>query len=105
MVLFLNFYAFFSFNSLVDAFAPATALKNSPSEFIDDFHFTVLHDVVLIAVIQHGCLQRNLQLVHQVLLHFVIQIVDTKLLLNLFDARLGWNNDSLVFFYFVVDIA
>ena len=41
---------------------------------------------------------------NQVLLNSVVQVVKTKLFLNFFDTDFSWNNNSLVFFYFVVNI-
>ena len=105
LILFLDLYALFGFNGLVDAFTPPTTFKNSTSELVNNFNFTILNDVVLVAVIQNCGLQCNLQLVHQVLLHFVVQIVDAELLLNLFNTGFGWNHYSLVFFYFVIDVS
>ena len=42
---------------------------------------------------------------NQVLLNSVIQVVKTKLFFNFFDTKFSRNNNSLVFFYFVVNIA
>ena len=60
LIFFLDLDAFFCLNCLVDAFAPATTLEDAACELIDNHYFTILNDVVLIAVIQHGCLQSNL---------------------------------------------
>ena len=53
LILFFNLYALFGFNGLVDTFAPAATFKNSTSEFVNNFNFTVLNDVVLVAVVQN----------------------------------------------------
>ena len=52
----LNGYAFFGFNGLVQAIAPASACHEAASELVhnDDFHafFALLHYIVLVAVVQ-----------------------------------------------------
>ena len=86
----------------MDALAPATTFQNATSELVDDLDFTVLHQIVLVTLIQHRCFQRHLQLVHQIALHLVVQIFDTELLLDFFDAGLGGHDDSFCFFDVVV---
>jgi len=89
----------------VDAFAPATAFEDAAGELVDDLHLALLHDVVLVAVVEHRGLQRDLELVHEVALHFVVEVLDAELLLHLVDARLGGHDDALVFFDVEVDAA
>ena len=86
----------------MDALAPATTFQNATSELVDDLDFTVLHQIVLVTLIQHRCFQRHLQLVHQIALHLVVQIFDTELLLDFFDAGLGGHDNSFRFFDVVV---
>ena len=86
----------------MDALAPATTFQNATSELVDDLDFTVLHQIVLVTLIQHRCFQRHLQLVHQIALHFVVQIFDTELLLDFFDAGLGGHDNSFRFFDVIV---
>ena len=76
LVFFFDLDALFGLYGLVNALTPSTTFKNSSCELVDDFYFAVLNDVVLVAVIQHGSFQSNLQLVDQVLLHFVVQVFD-----------------------------
>ena len=105
LIFFLDLDALFGLNGLVNSLTPTTAFKNSTCEFVDDFYFTILDDVVLIALIQHRSLECYLQLVHQVLLHFVIQIGNAKLLLHFFNSSFGWNHDALVFFDFIINVS
>ena len=45
------------------------------------------------------------ELVHQVLLHLVVEVVDAERLLDLLDALLERHDDPLVLFDLVVDVA
>ena len=105
LVFFLDLDAFLGFDGLVDSLAPSATLEDSAGELVDDLHLALLHDVVLVAVVQHRCAQRHLQLVHQVALHFVVQVLDTELLFHLFDSRFGGHHDALVFLHIEVDAA
>ena len=105
LVFFVNTKTFFCFDSLVNTLTPTATFKNASSEFIDDLHFATINDVVLVAAIQLFSFQSNCKLVHQVLLNGVVQVVDTEAFFDFFDARFSWNDDLLVFFYFVVCFA
>ena len=105
LVLFLDAHALLGLDGLVNSLAPAAALQDAAGELIDDLDFAVLNDVVLVALVQHRGLESDLQLVHEVLLHLVIQVVDAQLLLNFFYAGLSRHYDALVLFYFEIDIA
>ena len=83
---------------------PTTPLEDAAGELIDDLHFTVLDDVVLVAVIEHRSAQCYLQLMHQVLLDLVVEVLDTECLLDLLDTRLRGHHDSLAFVDIEVDI-
>ena len=76
LILFFDLDALFGLYRLVNALAPSATFKNSSGELVDDLYFTILNDVVLVAVIQHCSLQRHLQLMDQILLHFVVQVFD-----------------------------
>ena len=60
LVFLFNFDAFFGLNCLVNTFTPAATFKNTTCKFVDDFYFTTLDDVVLIAFVQLFCFQRHL---------------------------------------------
>ena len=104
LVLFVDAYAFFGFNSLVNTFAPTTAFQDAASELIDNLYVAGIDDVILVATVQLLSPQRHRQLVNQVLLNSVVQVVKTKLFFNFFNTDFRRNNNSLVFFYFVVNI-
>ena len=78
LVLLLDLHALFGLDRLVDALAPAAALEDATGELVDDLHLAVLDDVVLVALVQLLGLQRDRQLVHQVLLHLVVQVLDAE---------------------------
>ena len=104
MVFFVDAYAFFGFNSLVNTFAPTTAFQDTPGELIDNLYVAGINDVILVAAIQLFSPQCHRQLVNQVLLNSVVQVVKTKFFFNFFDTKFSRNNNALVFFYFVVNI-
>ena len=105
LVLLFDLHALLGLDRLVDAFAPAAALEDAAGELVDDLHLAALDDVVLVALVQLLGLQRHRQLVHQVLLHLVVQVRDVERLLDLFDAGFERHDDALVFFDLVVDVA
>ena len=51
LVLFVDAHAFFSFDSLVDTFAPTTAFQDAASELIDNLYVAGIDDVVLVAAV------------------------------------------------------
>ena len=61
----LDRHALFGLHGLVQAIAPATTRHEAAGEFIDDDNFTVLADVVLVAVVEVVRLQRSHQMVQQ----------------------------------------
>ena len=52
LVFAFDFYAFFGFNGLVQAFGPAATGHQTACEFVHNHDFTVLNDVVLVFVEQ-----------------------------------------------------
>ena len=105
LVLLVDPHALLGLHGLVDALAPAAALEDAPRELVDDLHLTGLDDVVLVPAVELLSLQRDLELVDQVLLDGVVQVVDVEGLLDLLDARLGGHHDALVLLDLVVDVA
>ena len=65
LVFAFDFYAFFGFNSLVQAFGPAAAGHQTACEFIHNHDFAVLDDVVLVFVEQGVRAQCSHEVVHQ----------------------------------------
>ena len=86
LVLFLDLHALLRLDRLVDAFAPSATLEDAARELVDDLHFARLHDVVLVALVELFRLERDLQLMHEVLLHAVVEVRNAELLFDLFDS-------------------
>ena len=105
LVLLFDLHALLGLDRLVDAFAPAPALEDAAGELVDDLHLAALDDVVLVALVQLLGLQRDLELVHQVGLHVVVEVLDAELRLDPLDAGLERHDDTLVLLDLVVDVA
>ncbi len=73
LVLLLDLDAFLGLHGLVQAVAPAAAGHLPAGELVDDDDLAVLHDVVAVALVQEGGLQRLVDLVR---LLDVLQLVD-----------------------------
>ena len=89
----------------MDAFGPATTFEDAPGELVDDLHLAALDDVVLVSLVQLLGLQGHGELVDDVRLNVVVQVLDLERGLDLLDALLERNDDAVVLFDLVVDIA
>ena len=78
LVLLFDLHTLLGLDGLVDAFAPAAALEHAAGELVDDLHLAALDDVVLVALVQLLGLQGHRQLVHQVLLHLVVEVLECR---------------------------
>ena len=58
-------HAFLRLDRLVQAVGPAPARHQAAGELVDDDDLAVLHDVVLVAVVQRVRAQRRVQVMHQ----------------------------------------
>ena len=65
LVLGLDRHAFLGLDGLMQAIGPAAACHQAASELIDNDHFAVLHDVMLILVEQGQRAQGRIQVMHQ----------------------------------------
>jgi hypothetical protein len=65
LVLRLDLDALLRLDGLVQALGPAAADHQAAGELVDDDHFAVLHDVLLVAVEQRVRAQRRVEVVHQ----------------------------------------
>ena len=92
LVLAANLDAFFRFDGLVDAVGVAPAVHQAAGELVDDDHFAVLDDVLLIAVEQVPGFERRVELMRQLDVALIVQVRDAEHLLDLGDARLGDRN-------------
>ena len=75
LVLALDRHALFRFDRLVQAIGPAATGHQTSSEFVDDHHLAVLHDVLLIAVEQRVRAERRVQVMHET---DVLRVVETR---------------------------
>ena len=69
----LNWHTFFGFDRLVQTLAPAPTRHQATGEFVHDNDFTVLHHIVLVAVVQVVGAQCRIQMVHQRDVGWVVQ--------------------------------
>jgi hypothetical protein len=65
LVLALDLDAFLGLDGLVQAVRPAATRHQAAGEFVDDRHFAVGHDVVLVAEVKVVRAQRRIDVVHQ----------------------------------------
>ena len=68
-------HAFLRLDRLVQAVGPAAPGHQAAGELVDDDHLAVLHDVVLVAVVQRVRAQRGVQVVHQ---RDVVRVVQAR---------------------------
>ena len=104
LILLFDLDALFCLDCLVDTFRPTATLENSTGELVNDLYVSALDDVILVAAVQLFRLQRHRELVDEVCLHVVVEVLDSEGLLDLFDAGLERNNNSLVFFNLVINV-
>ena len=65
LVFAFDFYTFFGFNGLVQAFGPAATGHQTACEFVHNHDFAVLNDVMLVFVEQGARAQCSHEVVHQ----------------------------------------
>ena len=65
LVFLIDLDAFFGFNGLMQTFRPTAARHQTAGEFINDDDFTILHNVMLVALKERMRSQRSHQMVHQ----------------------------------------
>ena len=65
LVLGLDLHAFLGFHRLVQAIAPATPGHETARELVDDHDFTLLHDVMLVAMVEMARAQRRVDVMQQ----------------------------------------
>ena len=86
LVLAANLDAFLRFDRLMDAVGVAPAVHQAAGELVDDDHFAVLDDVLLIAMEEIPRLERGVELVRQLDVALLVQILNAEHLLDLRDA-------------------
>ena len=87
LVLLLDPHALLRLDRLVQTVGPTAAVEDAAGELVDDLHLAVLHQVVLVALVQLLGLERSGELVHEVRRHLVVHVLDAEGLLDLLDAR------------------
>ena len=105
LVLLFDLHALLGLDGLVQTFAPTTALEDAAGELVDDLHLARLDDVVDVALEQLLAAQRLLQLVHVVLVHVLVEVLDAERLLDARDALLGGHDGALGLVDLVVAVA
>ncbi len=86
----------FGLDRLMQAVGPAPAFEDATGELVDDLHFAVGDDVVLVPPVELLGLEGLGQLVHVVGGHQVVQVVDPQGPLNPLDA---WLPSARPFFF------
>ena len=105
LVLLFDLHALFGLDGLVQTFAPTPALEDATGELVDDLHLAGLDDVVDVALEQLLGPQRLLELVHVVLVHVLVEVLDAERLLDPRDALLGGDDGALGLVDLVVAVA
>ena len=105
LVLLLDGHPLLGLDGLVQPVGPAPPLQHPAGELVDDLHLAALHDVVAVAAVQLLGPQRGLELVHQVLGHHVVEVVDAEHPLDRVDAVLEGGDRALLLVHLVVDVA
>ncbi len=105
LVLLLDPHRLLRLDRLVQTLAPPAALEDPAGELVDDLHLAVLDDVVDVALEELLGPQRGLQLVHEVLVHVLVEVVDSEGLLDPADAVLGGDDGLLRLVDLVVAVA
>ena len=92
LILAAHFDAFLRFDRLVDAVGVAPAVHQAPGELVDDDHFAVLDDVLLVAMEEIPRLERGVELMRELDVALVVEVRDAEHLLDLGDAGFGDRN-------------
>ena len=105
MILFLNSYAFFGFDRLMESVGPTTTVEGSTREFVDDLYDAAVDEVILVAVKEFLRTKGLAELVHVVRRDRVVEIRDAEQTLDLLNAFFGRHDGLLLFIHLVVDVA
>ena len=105
LVLLLDLHALLGLDRLMQALGPASALEDASGELVDDAHFAVLDDVLLVALEQFLGLERRLKLMHEVLRDLVVHVLHAERPFDRFDAGIGGSDRALLLVDVVMDVA
>ena len=98
----LDLDVFLGFNGLMETIAVTAAEHEAPGKFVDDDDFTVLDDVILVAVHHEARPQGLDDQVVQVEVFVVEHVADAQHLFDFGNARIGRRNGLLLFVHRVV---
>ena len=104
LVLGLDLDVLLGLDGLVHALVVAATQQHATGELVDDQHFAVAHDVVLVAREELLGLDRVVQVADQRRVGGLVQVVDAQLVLDEFDAHLVHADGPLADVDLVVDV-
>src|SRR5436190_11166904 len=101
-VLLLDRDSLLGFDRLVKALAPAAAFHDPAGELVDDLHFAVLDDVLVVAVVERLRLHRLDHVVDELRVTRVVEVLEAERPLELRDALLRGRDDLVLLVVLVV---
>src|SRR5436305_13892899 len=104
MILALYCDALFCLNCLMQTLAVPAPGHLTPGELIDDDHLAIFDDIIFVALEDDLCLNRILHVARQVEVGLIVDVLDARQLLNLFNACLCENNSTCLLFNGVVKL-
>ena len=102
LVLALDLHAFLGFDGLVQSIRPATAFHQASGEVIDDDHFAVLHDILMVEPVKRVRLQSLLDAVQQFHVAGIVKIADAQQPFGFINAFFGQDRRVVLFIDHVV---
>ncbi len=104
VVLLLDGHPLLGLDGLVETVGPPAALERASGELVDDLHLALLHEVVLVPLVEVLGREGLGQLVDVVDRHGVVDVLDPDRLLDLLDPRFERDDRLLLLIDLVVDI-
>ncbi len=104
VVLLFDGHPLLGLDGLVETVGPPAALERPPGELVDDLHLALLHQVVLVPLVEVLGREGLGQLVDVVDRHGVVDVLDPDRLLDLLDPRFERDDRLLLLIDLVVDI-
>jgi len=104
LVLCLDLHCFFGLNSLVNTLVVSTSGQDSTRVLIDDEHLAIHHHIIFVAFEEGFGFEGVVQKRDEWRVCGFIQVVDSEIVLDLFDTRLQHTNRALFLIHFVIAI-
>ena len=104
VVLLLDGHALLGLDRLVETVGPPPPFERAAGELVDDLHLAVLHEVVLVPLVEVLGREGLGELVDVVDRHGVVDVLDPDGLLHLLDPGLQRDDRLLLLIHFVVDV-